>query len=81
MDTEERETWINVVNDEFSGKIRSDPPTEFFEIVREKYEEIMNAGWDDEPSAGQEPGSLNRIRSVMSDTEFLQLGAKLDYTK
>ena len=79
METEDRETWINVVNEEFSGKIRSDPPSEFFEIVREKYDEVVNAAWDDEEPT--DPGNLNRIRSVLSDSEFLQLGAKLDYTR
>ena len=60
--TEKIETWLNEVNDEFSGKDRADPPSGFFDIIQEKYDEIFNAGWDDEDD--EDPGAIGVVRGL-----------------
>ena len=55
--------------------MRSDPPSGFFDIVRDKYIELFD--WNDDWEDQAEP-SLNKI---LSEDEFLKIGTKLDYTR
>lgn len=50
--TEERETWLNDVNDDFQGKLNEDPPREFFAIMASHCKEII--GVDGEHNTDEE---------------------------
>ena len=66
------------MNEDFSGKIRTDPPSGFFDIVRDKYIELF--GWNDDniDEWEMEDLSVNRVSSV---DDIIQTGAKLDYSR
>ena len=66
------------MNEDFSGKIRTDPASGFFDIVRDKYIELF--GWNDDniDEWEMEDLSVNRVSSV---DDIIQTGAKLDYTR
>ena len=76
--TDERQAWISDVNDDFSGKMRSDPPSGFFDIVRDKHIELF--GWNENEDDEWEIDELSVAR-VSSQGDIIQYGAKLDYSR
>ena len=57
---EERETWIEDVNEDFQGKDLSDPAKGFFDIVAQHYDSIFNSGWGEEEDDDGEPGLIKK---------------------
>lgn len=85
--SDERQAWISDVNDEFSGKMRSDPPSGFFDIVRDKYIELFgqneneNMDEDEWENAYDSENDENSIKRITSEDDIIQYGAKLDYSR